>query len=79
MEHLTVLYFPYFHLRFNYGIIIDTDIEGDNLRRELVDIVQVKMIRSTIVGSFYYKSFFFASLSYNEKQEAFRPLSVFAS
>lgn len=42
MEHLTVLYFPYFHLRFNYGIIIDTDIEGDNLRRELVDIVQVK-------------------------------------
>jgi len=58
MEHLTILYFPYFHFRFNYGIIIDTDIEGDNLRRELVDIVQVKIMRSTIVGSFYYKSFF---------------------
>ena len=60
MEHLIVLYFPYFHFRFNYGIIIDTDIEGDNLRRELVDIVQVKMMREvcTIIGSFYYKSFF---------------------
>lgn len=38
MEQLTVWYFP----RFNYGIIINTDIEGDNLRRELVDIVQVR-------------------------------------
>ena len=59
MEHLTVLYFPYFHFRFNYGIIIDTDIEGDNLRRELVDIVQVKNDEEYYSNSnFYYKSFF---------------------
>ena len=30
-----------FNFRFNYGIIIDTDIEDENMQKELVDIVQV--------------------------------------
>ena len=30
-----------FNSRFNYGIIIDTDIEDENMQKELVDIVQV--------------------------------------